>query len=436
MKDTVLEMRLRFLGMSAPRAREVTKLVRDRIHPASVIAAKALHLSAKTGLSGLTCGLNGCGCTMGTLGINVQSTTQTVSYVSMGAKIGSVVPGIGTAIGAVVGGVYAALKHILGNHDVRVAAADVNACRTMLGQYMQAAAMAGPNGALGAQLTVDQFGKLFYCLLAAYGSDFAYVDPRFFGVFWLLADGMAKQIAKAATSLPPGSSFALAKVSAKSDHGEVYTFGPATVTLPSVVTLQTLGALLNSLMARFCGPEGGRSAGDLAYQNKMDPQGRKCALFWTGGHAEGVQLLQDVVAYEINNVAPSALINPNALNAPPGPSLVAPAITATPAVIQSATQLAVQNANAGVIPFISGTSPPLQALTPVTDTSAALMQQQLAAQGVNMASIPAQQLLQEIATEGVQATPAGPGTPLTAGVSWVGAGLLVLLFLGRLKHGR
>lgn len=423
MKDTVLEMRLRQLGMNAPQARDMTRLIRDRIHPASVIAAKALHLSANGGLSG-------CGCGLGTLGVNIQSTAQTASYMSMGAKVGSVVPGIGTAIGAVVGGVYAALKHILGNHDVRVAAADVAACKTMLGQYMQAAAMAGPNGALGAQLTVDQFGKLFYCLLAAYGADFAYVDPRFFGVFWLLADGMAKQIAKAATTLPPGSSFALAKVSAKSDHGEVYTFGPATVQLPGTVTLQTLGALLNSLMARFCGPEGGRSAGDLAYQNKMDPQGRKCALFWTGGHAEGVQLLQDVVAYEVNNVAPAALINPNALNAPPGPTLATPAVTATPLVVQTALQVAAQNA--GTLPYF-GTG-----LTPVTDTSAALMQQQLAAQGVNMVSAPAQQVLQQVATEGVKATPAGPSlaSPLTAGVGWVGMGLLGLVFLGRFAHGR
>lgn len=431
MKDIELQGRLRRLGMNPRQAARVTRDIRDRIHPAAVVAAQVLVRGERT---------RG-------LGLNMQSTASTMQYVKTGAAIGSVVPVIGTVVGAVIGGAIAGLKHILGNKDVRTSAADRAAAASILAQYMAAANLAGPNGALGAALTLAQLQQIFFSVQAVYGAEYGEVDPRFFDVYWQICDGLAKQVAAAAVTLPPGSTFNIAAVSGRSATGKVYTFGPTTAQLPSIVNLQTLGALMTELMMRDCS-EASMSAGDRAYQNKHDPGGLKCKAFWNR-HPENVRVMADVIAYELQQRNPSVFVDPNAIGPPPA-TLGVPQITATPAVVQAATALAVQNAAAGVIPQITtqaGTPdafpanyqplPAQQTLSPVADASGALMQQQLADQGVNMTSPDAQALLQQVATQGVQETPAGPAK---AGLSVLQMALLAsvaggfLLMKGK-RHG-
>jgi hypothetical protein len=430
MYDVELVGRLRRLGMPPKLANDTARDIRDRIHPVAVVAAQALQNGEKN---------RG-------LGINAQSAATTAGYVTMGAKIGSVIPGIGTVVGAVVGAAVAALKHVLGNHDVRLSPQDRMKAAAILQQYMAAANLAGPNGALGAQLDSGQLQQVFFSAQAMYGGELGSVDPRFFDVGWQICDGLAKQIAKAATTLPPGSTFNISAVSGRSGTGRVFTFGPTTAQLPAVVNLQTLGDLLTQLMVRQT-TEISMSAADRAYQNKHDPGGKKAAGFWLN-HAENRRVMVDVIAYELQKLNPSVFLDPSNISPPPAPGV--PQITPTAPVVRDATALALINSAQGNVPSITSqamvpasfptTYVPAVApgtLPPVADTSAALMQQQLAAQGVNMTSPDAQALIADVAQQGVQATPEGPakaGIGLVPGLL-IGAVALGFIVSGGKKHG-
>lgn len=392
MYDRELNARLIALGMDAPQASRVAYAIRTHILPASVIASKALNvvrenpglLAGSIGATGDEC-LAGCGCSgagMGALGLNMQSTGTTVSYVATGAKIGSVIPGIGTAIGAVVGGVYAALKHILGNHDVRVSGADRAQCQNVITQYISAG-----GGTIGAAMTKDQFEQLNWCLFSIYGGPTNNVDYRYFQVHMQWAADAATQIVKAAMSGAKSVTFTALK-GCPQDGRACFTFTPKAAAFPNPVTVPALAAILNSVRAQGC-----------ACCGNIHPQACP-ALFTQPGMVEWANdYILFVLARDYPQAAQSA----------------APTVTATPAVVQTAAQIA----SAAV------------AAPPAVTTPAALMSAQLADSGVNMTSPAAQALVSQVAAEGVQPTP----TAMTAGIGYAGLALMALVFFGSKKHG-
>lgn len=421
MLDSELEYRLRRLGMNAHAARRQTAKVRDLYFPAAIVARETFDDPASP---------LGCAC-LGTLGINMQSTGSTVSLAATGAKAGSMImPGIGTAIGAAVGIVYAALKHILGNKDVRTSGAQKGECSQFLGQYLVAAQQAGPLVTLGPQLGLDNLEKIMWCFSAVYGGPVYNVDPRFFTIGWQQASDYAKQLTNAAFSKPPGSSFtSTATTGYSTDRKHSDTRPPATVRLPMPLTIAALADLCTTYMIASC-----------SNKNKY---ASNCPPYWRQPVAQ--RLLFDLCGYWINQQFPQVF-------APP-------VVTATPAVVQQAGTIVARTGTTTVInpatgqpvtvPLVSTTGGNTTVTDPVTgrvigggvayyptgNPTIDAVGDQMSRDGVNMNSPEAKQILSDVAAEGVVQTPAGPVSPMKAGMGIGAAVLLGLLFLGGKKNG-
>jgi hypothetical protein len=96
----------------------------------------------------------------------------------------------------------------------------------------------------------------------------------------------------------------------------------------------------------------------------------------------------------------------------------------------------IPNVPPGMIPFGSaqGFAPVATGLTPQQDATAGILQSLLSRQGTNMVSPESQQILSDVAAEGVEATPAGPsklpGWVIPAGIGVGG----LLLFMAMRKR--
>ena len=430
MKDTQLQERLQSIGMSRDKAVDVTRQIRDRIHPAAVIAARALDVMQRRedayakNLEGFGCGLSG---------VNVQSTAKTANYISQGASVGSAFGPVGSAVGAVIGGAVAALKSLFGSHDVRVSAATRGQCDQMITAYLNTAAQAGNSVTLGPQMGLDMLKQVNWCLASLYGAPVYNVDPRFFSVGFEQASAFAQQLVQAAFVYAPGSIVTIGPVSGSSVDGKhSYTEPAQQVTIPNPVTISALSELLIGPMLRSCQGHGAKSPGN-------------CPAYWA--HDGFHRMLFDLVGYWINQLYPQVF----AASPQAAPVVGAPIVVATPAVVRIAAAVVKQNVDAGSIdpsliapqvlphPFMPSyqPSPNLPPMTRLQDGSAGLMQQQLADSGINMVSPQAQALLADVASQGVTTTPQGPSkVPFKAGFGLVATGVLLLLFLGQRKHGQ
>lgn len=264
---------------------------------------------------------------LGAFGIS-QAGASTASNIAKGASVGQKVipiPGVGAAIGATVVAVAAAFRHIFGNHDVRTSGADKANCRNMLNQYLQLAAQAG--GVIGNQVPLSQLDQMHFCLATLYGDPIYNVDPRYFSVDITQADALAKQLANAAKSQAPGSSFTTSAVTGKSTDGRasgVFTYGPQTVTLPNPPSVQGLAQILRQLMNDNC-----------AHRNKNP---NNCPAYWN--NPGFTQLAVDLIANALGAATlatgpttPLAPTSPIAVSTPAVGTAISPqpATGATPA---------------------------------------------------------------------------------------------------------
>ena len=433
MYDIVLQERLQALGMPRGKARDLTRQIRDHMLPVAVVASRAYH--DPKGLSGLgALGATGVQAIQGAatgakIGAAIYATyaASAGTAIASGAAAGSIVPGIGTVIGAVVGLIIVALSGLFGSRNVRVNGATRAQCVALLAGYMDIARKAGAGMSIGPQMGLTNLAQVSWCLNARDGGILYSVDPRYFNAGFEIVSALAKQLMSLAVVAPPGSTVTIGPASGTSDDSKhrVYTWAGGQITLPTDGRLTTLRDQLIALIIANCPSTAGKYAGG-------------CAPFFST--PEYKQMVLDLLGYY------SSLI-----------PLPPPTVTVTPQVVQAATNLVnvAPNMPPSIVNPTMTTNEPAwmralpqpnytpavdpNTMTPITDTSAALVQQQLAAQGVNMTSPQAQGILADVASDGVIKTPQGPSkiSPLQAGVGIAGGVLLLMLFLGgKSYHGR
>lgn len=413
MLDTTLRGRLLGIGMHPRLAHEMTRQIRDVYYPAAVVAIAGAQ--GKGPLAGLGCGCMGgdggnCGGALGALGLS-QSAGSTMSYASKGATVGSAFPVVGTAIGAAIGVAVAALIHVLGNHDVRVSPQDMNMCAGMLKQYTDAANQA-QGAPIGAQMGLDSLEKLNWCIAALYGKPVNNVDYRYFPIGWQQTTNFVQALVTGAFKQAPGTILAVPAITGYTTDRKHSNTRPATqVRLPNPLTLEGLASLVTPYMIASCS-DGNKSAAN-------------CPAFWNNAYAQ--RMLYDLTGYWVNKLHPEVFAPPKVT---PTAAVVAAAkkvvatVTGKPAVSPSATVLPAKTPSGAVIVV-----PAAVAANP----AAAAVYTQLAEQGVDMNSSQAQQIVADVAAEGVTGTAAGPKSSM-ASFGTIGGVLLALVAGGMLLN--
>src|SRR5271165_1389630 len=120
MNDVMLFARLKDLGIPKQQAWDLTASIRDQLHPIAAVAASKIH-----GRTGLSRALPMAGL-VGARGMAVSETTLQTAM--LGAKVGSIVPVIGTAVGAIVGGAIGLIGSVFGPAKLGQAAVTWNDC--------------------------------------------------------------------------------------------------------------------------------------------------------------------------------------------------------------------------------------------------------------------------------------------------------------------
>ena len=423
MLDTTLQLRLRMLGMNPKLASAVARKIRDEYSPAAAVVNKVYRDPASP---------LGCAC-LGALGINMTSAKSTASLASTGASIGStvatamgvgsavsagatagsIVPGIGTVIGAAVGVAVAVALHAFRNKDVRVSGGTKGQCLELINQYVQAASAAGPTSTIGPQMGLDNLEKLNWCINAYYGQG---ADPRYFSISWQWGSEYAKQLVKAAFTLPPGSRWTSTAITGKTtDNKHSYIRPAVTVTLPKPTTLNGLGDLIDAFELAGCIETSGPKYSSM------------CAPIWTTSVAK--RMFMDLVGFEINRQFPAVF-------KPPVAKITPAVVKAAASVIAKTASKTIVNPATGklvVVPVVSPGLPNGYVATGNPNVDA--IGTQMADDGIDMNSAQAKQVLADVAAEGVIKTPAGPKAPMQAGMGIAAVVLMGLVFLGSKKHG-
>jgi hypothetical protein len=440
MNDIMLYARLKDLGMPADQAWPLAAQIRDTLHPVAHVAAVKLYnaIAPGAGRAGLGSGAAALqdakiGSSVAGVGVAVASAA---SLAATGAAFGSVVPVLGTAIGAVVGLIAGMLIHT--------------------GQGPQRAAMAQQ---------LDQA--------------LATVPSTFVGrtLPWSDARGGLEQFISALMTSGLWMSWDPSVISSPSVNGNwSVTFMNAIKALTAAIINNPVGAQV-SVPIVFTPGASGIGPGNFTFTNPginagpdaisqsivMGPSG---LMYWmvkhvgeTDAHAAANATgngAQKVYALMIDKATADLLpasLSTTLANAP---------ITQVPAPIAAAATTVANAAGAGgSIPTIStapggpavaqismpvplanadmttGTAvilqPETSALTPVQDTTAALLQQLISQQGANLTSPNATQLLADIAANGVSATPAGPSSMPSwlLPVGLAAAALLAIIFIAK-----
>ena len=408
----MLYARLKDLGMPADQAWPLTAQIRDKLHPVAHVAAVKIHNQLATP-GGTTSNLGA---------VSTQQEVQAGSAVAgaaAGAAYGSVVPGIGTAVGAVVGLVASMLIHT-GQGAQRLAQANA------IAQGLTTIPSSFVGRLIPWQGTAQQPGLLQFISALMTGGLYMNWDPSVEsspsvnGNWSTTFMNAVKAVVSAILNNPVG----------------------ATVSVPIVLSTGAKGVPNKNFTFVNPGINAGPDA--IAASVIMGPQG---LMYWiitsigeTAAHAAAnasngaaQKVFALMVDHATADLVPSSL-SATAANSPitvvPAPIAQA-ATTVANTAIASGTVPTLNNATGGVANVtapatlntdapgasgpgqttaISQSMPATQALTPQQDTTAALLQQMLAAQGANMVSPSATQLLADIAANGVEASPQGPSS--------------------------
>lgn len=201
------------------------------------------------------------------LGDSAQAQSA-VGYATMGAKAGSIVPGIGTVIGAVVGAVVGWLA--AKKKPIRPTAEEIAACKSLVGEYMGYAEQM-PNQPI--PLDQEQLRKLNWCIDALYGSKVGLKDPRFFDpdVAQIFIP-MARQIVKLIYSTPVGGTINLDSLSA-SVRGQKFTFKGFSFVNPTFTNLKTFcDQYFIPIAVQMCKDTAGKGAGGCESYYGQQPE--------------------------------------------------------------------------------------------------------------------------------------------------------------------
>lgn len=438
MKDTDLQGRLeqllraRLPAQQATRtAAHLTALIRDKLHPVAHVAAVAYHTRSSP-LSGLGVATGAVTAVKSTytgasVGAAITGATSVAGAIGAGAAAGSVVPILGTAIGAVIG---LMASGVFSHHK---AAEDANFQQAMaISKQNPAAVLDIPNkylvlaglfdllpgqikgnipiykkyGRMGEQRFVNDMMRVIYDAGQA-GKITAtdtptsvfnrivqpWIDSFGFGAMNDSNTGMINNILLGMTA-----EYVMGGQKSWTARGGQYPFGslPAfSLNMPSAQLVQAVPPATSTVPAVV----------------QTDDQ----ALAAQGWQRVGTDPAGHGIYAKAGVAGQYAWVNGNLI----------------PTVLSSA-------AGQTLLPAVqSGLLPPTPAPgSTVGDTSAALLAQLLAQQGVNMQSPAAQQLVSGVAQQGVQQTPQGPPpTLVTAGgvsglPTWltVGAAVAALSF--------
>ena len=458
MKDSELVTRLRLLGASHGEAEKLARDIRDRLHPLAAVTAARLrqNLDVSPGLAG--------------------NTSTIASFASSGAKAGSYFGPVGTAVGAVIGAIGGALFK-QGKKPERKAQAD-----QWLAELRQI-----PPDFQGRLVSDADFISLFYALFL--GSNWwQFLGTRLVNhpsamtnySNWLMA-AIRKTVQAAYDSQPTTQANA---VITAAPGGPVIRRADVSNGLAENIAMYRGGGMALRGLGAYLGDYPGAQV-----TVQIDTgAGLRPFTFVNPGLAVGAnefarQVLMPMTAVFFDNTgrtAPPAAVQASLQNAdalrvlalafdkvkadiaPDNRSTVlanAPIAVVPAALAANAGALAASYATAGTVPQLPttrltvpvvGVTPGLQqpqgipgpilqpvdaVLSPAQDLTAGILRDLLARQGANFNSQPAQQIVADVAADGVEKTPAGPAA--VPPYAWaLGAGLLALLILkGGKRHG-
>lgn len=412
MNDIQLYARLKDLGMPANQAWPLTAQIRDSLHPIAATAAQKVLKAAAAGVNGL-----------GTVTSSQEiQAGSAATGAAVGAAYGSVVPGIGTAVGAVVGLVASMLVHT-GQGALRLQQANAIAqgLSTIPSAYV--GRLIPWNGTATAPGLLQFISALMTGGLYMSWDPSVESSPSVNGNWSTCFQNAVIAVTKAIIANAVGASVSVPIVISGVSGSPTKTF---TFTNPGINV----------------GPDA------VAASIIMGPQG---LMYWiiisigeTAAHASANatnSAAQKVYALMVDHATADALpasLSTTLANAPitqvPAP-VVAAANTLAASTVASGTVPTLQTTTtAGAAPTVANVSTPSSlnsgqtagtsaatdpttavlpattALTQQQDTTAALLQQLIAAQGANLTSPTASQLLADVAANGVAQTPEGPSS--------------------------
>ena len=401
MKDTELMARLRALGMSADKAREVTRLIRDELHPTAAVAATMVRRADLAGLAG-----------MGKIDAN-----RTASMAATGAKVGSVVPVIGTAIGAVAGAVLSLVGVNKGTKPQRRAR----------GQEVLAQLAQLPANYAGRQIEYGQKAEPtsgFILLIqavhyAGWQPDWGDIwtnNPGNMNRFSELIIENAKTAVRAVVGAPVGAPLTITlntHIDNMRSRELPFTFTNPGYQSPQQFAAQVIGPIVAAMLGNMkTRNRGGQAAASFPQFQTV------AALLADKVYSEieppanvSTQVAQQPVAQVPPAVtAPAAQIAREVIQQNITPAIVAPV---TPTVAPAGPMLTTQivpapSAPLPLAPTMSYGAVPTS-LPPTQDMTAGILQTLLSREaGANFVTPESQRIIVDVATQGVQQTPQGP----------------------------
>jgi hypothetical protein len=403
-------MRLRRLGLPQSKARDLTRQIRDTIHPVAAVAVAQVQRAQSPGMSGL--------------GFTIMSGAK---MASTGASIGSAIPVIGTAIGAVVGALAAAFIHT-GKKPERAA----RAAQTLQQLRGIPAASSGRQIEYGQSAEPTSGYILLMQALHLSSKWFSGWGTRLVdhpGNMNLLSQKFidnSKKVMQACMSSPVGQSVSVTldtNMAGFKNKTCNYTFINPGITTPENFATGALLPMVQAIEQSSNWPA--TAAADASNQDAFIVFALLADKLMADLGAQSVS--QQVANNPVVNVpAPIAqqanVVANQIVQGGVAPQLVAPTnvppISSTDGTYAQPGLVSYQNTP---IPYGASSNyfPSSSYLPPTIDATAGTMQTMLSQQGVNMTSPASQQLLQDVASEGVQKT--------TAGVSSVPAWLLPII---------
>jgi hypothetical protein len=384
MNDVMLFSRLQHLGMPKQKAWAVTARIRDVLHPVAAVAAAKIIAQKKTSL----------GLLVGAQAQNASQTAKSVSDIgsgaSLGATVGSVFPVVGTAVGAAVGAVIGAIGSLFGPAKEGQAAATWD---NMVSE-----------------------GYLFKNL----GRGF---DERYF------AESMKGMMDKGNNVWPQ-----CGKDGYKNPDcffgpmSNVIVQGYLTKKVPlSATTAQVYSNVVVPWIQS--GANGLFNWANYAAENKQNGGVQQAMVTAVvDRYLDGLPIVRSgmpeyigqgyTVKYPLINTAlASLLVTTPAKSASPSVALAnAPAAKVPAPIAQAAASIAAAApavptqpvAVVAISPVAGASAGGSAVITPQQDATAAILGSALSSEGVNMVSPDAQQLVADVAANGVQQTPLGP----------------------------
>ena len=438
MKDVELQARLQYeTGLSPATARDLTRQLRDKIHPESAMATRVLARAA------------------GTPGIGALGNTKdAVQYGGLASKAGSFAGPVGTAIGFAIGAA-AGLLIKRGNKTGRQDHANV---------VLNAMSQLPPDYA-GRQFSDENFHDMMWTLFLTqhalpWGGTALRNHPSTMDNWAPLMRGNPKAImtaglASTAVSAPPANRPATVAPAVRSmmarfraGGGPLKGLGDlpgATVTVPvkgyngesrGTFTFVNPGIQADAgawadIFARMYAQVANQynpPSSSAALQSSQDPYLRQYFMLladWLRAQLAPQSLSETLANAPVASVPPSVVQNGRTI----AQTYMVNGVPQLPAPSIQAPSPPLQNANGVYLQPVPIATPTGAALNPQQDTTAGIMYDLLRRQGYPVDSPQGQQILADVAATGIEHTAAGP--PASSLPSWAlpvaGFALIALL---------